>query len=151
MGKNLGIKVDEGVFRFPEALVSSWVESLDFDHTNLYVVRKQEIYSINGKNFMKHAIYEEGNNQWLLNPDNCKVKKALEGQIKDDNLCVAQEDIRAWRLTAVPLDTAIIGELDGAYWSSTQGNMLKHGVSKGSMWCLPLAECSGPLTGLKDL
>ena len=64
---------------------------------------------------------------------------------------MAQEDIRAWRLTAIPLDTVILGESNGAYWTSTQEDILKHGLSKDNMWYLPLAECSGPLAGLKDL
>ena len=104
----LGIKVDEGLFRFPEVLVTNWVESLYFDSANLYVVRKHQIYSIDGKTFMKHAIYEEGNKQWLLNPDYCIVQDTLEGEIREDKLWVSQTKIKEWRLTAIPLDLMIL-------------------------------------------
>jgi hypothetical protein len=147
----LGIRVDEGLFRLPEHLVSYWVESLDFDNTNLSILRKGNIYSIKGNIFMKRAIYEAGTAQWLLNPDYCDESPTLSGVIVSGNMSVKQDVLKEWRLTAIPLDCPIVAEHEGAYWKITQGDFIKNGNVYESAWIVPLQKCEGPLVGVKDL
>lgn len=148
----LGIRVDEGLFRYPASLVSFWVESLDFDTTKIHVLRKSKIYSIDGKTFLKRAIYEEGNSQWLLNPDYCLITNTLEGEIKDNELRVKAEIVKEWRLTALPLDLMIVGEeSEGRLWGITQGDFLKQGYIQGDMWVVKTEVCGNHLVGLKHI
>lgn len=152
----LGILVDEGIFRFPEHLVSHWVRDSTFESSDLSILRKEQIYTIKGKAFIKHAIYEEGNKQWLLNPDYCTSNISLEGKIVDDCIVVEEKDIIEWRRTALPLDTKIVAEQEeGVIWGVSQGDFLKNGHKKntlfGSVWAISLKLCGSPLVGIKQL
>ena len=152
----LGILVDEGIFRFPEHLVSHWVRDSTFESSDLSILRKEQIYTIKGKAFIKHAIYEEKNKQWLLNPDYCTSNISLEGKVVDDCIVVEEKDIIEWRRTALPLDTKIVAEQEeGVIWSVSQGDFLKNGHKKstlfGSVWAISLKLCGSPLVGIKQL
>jgi hypothetical protein len=147
----LGVRVDEGVFRYPQKLVSYWVESDGFEHQTIYVLRKEKIYSIMGKEFIKKAIFEEKNKQWLLNPQYCDEKETLQGFIENNLLKVRIESVLEWRKSAVPLSVMIVAENDGKMWSISQEDFLKRGYKQNQSWAIPIQSCGKPLMGLKDI
>jgi len=152
----LGIRVDEGIFRFPQHLVANWVKESSFEESPLSVVRKNKIHTIKGKDFIKNAIFEEANKQWLLNPDYCTVSDFLYGQIVNEHLAVAENTLVEWRKTALPLETMVVAEeKEGVVWAVSQGLLLKDGqrlnTLYGSLWAIPLQKCKGPLVGMKDI
>ena len=147
----LGVKVDEGVFRYPQKLVSYWVESDGFENQKIYVLRKNKIYSIIGKEFIKKAIFEANNNQWLLNPQYCEVKETLEGFIENNLLKVHIESVIEWRKSAIPLSVMIVAEYECNIWSIKQEDFLKRGYKQNQSWVIPLQSCGNPLMGLKDI
>ena len=147
----LGIKVDEGIFRYPQHLVSYWVESEGFETSQIHVLRKEKIYSITGKDFIKKAIYEEGNKQWLLNPQYCEEKETLEGFVDNKMLKVRIETVIEWRKSAIPLSVMVVGEEDGKMWSIKQEDFLKRGYKQNQTWAIPLQSCGEPLMGIKHI
>ena len=104
-----------------------------------------------GKEFIKKAIFEEKNKQWLLNPQYCDEKETLQGFIENNMLKVRIESVLEWRKSAVPLSVMIVAENDGKMWSISQEDFLKRGYKQNQSWAIPIQSCGKPLMGLKDI
>ena len=146
----LGIQVGEQFFRFPNELVSLWVEQEGFEDKPLHIVKRGTIFTTKGKEFLRDAVYDNKNNQWLLSPHKCSKHDSLKVIIKGRNMWAPLDKITEWRKTALPMVTAIIAEEAGKYWTTSQQDFLRKGFNVDGGWGLSLSLCEGPISGVVD-
>jgi hypothetical protein len=146
----LGIEVGEQFFRFPNDLVSKWVEQDDFQEQPIHILKRKIIFTTKGKEFLRDAVYDEKNNQWLLSPHKCNQSSALNAQVKGNNMWVDLPTILQWRKTAMPMETLIVCVKDNVHWTITQQDLLRKGFNVDGGWGVSLKICSGPICGVFD-
>jgi len=146
----LGIEVGEQFFRFPNDLVSQWVEQTGFQDQPIHILKRNIVFTTKGKRFLRDAVYDTKNNQWLLSPHKCNQSTALNAHVKGNNMWVELSTIIEWRKTAIPMETLIVGVRDNVHWTITQQELLQKGFNVDGGWGLSLKLCSGPICGVYD-
>ena len=146
----LGIEIGEQFFRFPNEVVSIWVEEENFENKVIYVVKRGVIFTTKGKEFLRDSVYDKKNNQWLLSPHKCTKQTALKVRIKGNNMWADIDTITDWRKTALPMETKIIAQNESKHWVISQQEFLRKGFNVDGGWGVSLKVCDGPIMGVFD-